>query len=150
MGASLAQGGATVSAASSLSFDAILTELARRASRQTAALYTYLVGRYGATGAPLQIDVPRLLADLRASPGADRLFDREDEFRLRASLWELGNWAIAWPGRASPRPVRRLLKWFPDRSGFAPGPTSTARVIRIRLASLPVGDDWQDAYLVLL
>ena len=103
--------------AQALTFDALLAEIGRRKSRQTAALYEHLVATRGAGTPPFVVDMAELTEELTAHSPHAGLFahDRPRWSAHRwvaAGLWELRFLGISQPalGQAAPAAVGRLAR----------------------------------------
>lgn len=96
--------------APALTFAGLLAAIARRKSRQTAALYAHLVATRGAGTPPFTVDLAELTAELAARHADTDLFTRDGphwgaHWHVAAGLWELRYLGLSWPALA--RPVAR-------------------------------------------
>jgi hypothetical protein len=85
-----------------LTFVSLLDAIARRKSRQTAALYAHLVATRGAGSAPFTVDLAALAEELAARPTGTDLFTRAGphwgaHWCVAVGLWELRFLGISRP-----------------------------------------------------
>lgn len=135
--------------APTLTFAGLLTEIARRKSRQTAALYAQLVATHGAGTPPFVVDLAELTAELTGrSPQAD-LFTRAGphwgaNWSVAGGLWELRFLGLSQPALGLNARPQRFVVWLGDLR-VLPGPHT--RTARLRLSALPAGEAWPGVVL---
>lgn len=132
-----------------LTFASLLAEIARRKSRQTAALYAHLVATRGAGTPPFTVDLAELTAELAARHAGTDLFTRDGphwgaHWHVAAGLWELRYLGLSWPALGAAGRPQRLVVWL-DHRAVVPGPHT--RTARLRLSPLPDGDAWPGVVL---
>lgn len=128
-----------------LTFAGLLTEIARRKSRQTAALYEHLVATHGAGTAPFVVGIAELTDELTARSPHAAVFSRDGaHWCVAVGLWELRYLGISPPALGPTGRPHRLVVWLGDLR-VLPGPYT--RTARLRLSALPAGDAWSGVVL---
>ena len=132
-----------------LTFERLLIAIARRKSRQTAALYAHLVATRGAGPPPFVVDMAELAEELtRRSPPAN-VFTQDRahwgaHWSVAVGLWELRFLGLSQPALGPAGRPQRLVVWLGDHT-LLPGPHT--RKAHIRLSALPAGEEWPGVVL---